>query len=225
MNIPINKEQADRLFPHTKDSFVYGSRLFGTHTPESDTDIVMLYSYKDVFDENYYLPNIHSFQYTDTENNKDIIFMTYEQFWKSFYDADDTLYADIVLFTKNWFSNHEALRMCRSYKIIKGYCGTAKRDLTSSNCTDKIIKRSAKNLYIAECLLNNEMPQLKQIQNIYKQNFDINYLLKNISELREQANELFNKNELSNYSIPTTEDDLLNIMLHGNNLKEYIFKK
>lgn len=224
MNIPINKEQADRLFPHTKRELLYGSRLFGTHTEESDYDLVMLYEYDDVFDENYYLPNIHSFQYNNAEENADIIFMTYEQFWKSFYDADGTLYADIILFSE-WFSNDEALRMCRAYKIIKGYCGTAKRDLTSSDCTDKIIKRSAKNLYIAHCLLHNQMPQLKQIQNIFKQNFDINYLLKDISELREQANELFNQNKLPNYSIPTTEDDLLNIMLHGNNLKEYIFKK
>jgi hypothetical protein len=224
MNIPINKRQTDRLFPHVQQQFLYGSRLFKVHTKESDYDIVMLYQYDDVFEENYYLPNIHSFQYTDIEKNQDIIFMTYEQFWKSFYDADGTLYADIVLFSK-WFSNDEALQMCRSYKIIKGYCGTAKRDLTSSGCTDKIIKRSAKNLYIAYCLLNNIFPEIKQIKYIYKQNFDVKYLLQQEIDLRIKANEMFNENKLSNYSTPTTEDDLLNIMLHGNNLKEYIFKK
>lgn len=225
MNIPINKEQADRLFPHTKDSFLYGSRLFGTHTEESDYDIVMLYDYKDVFDENYYLPNIHSFQYTNEEENVDIIFMTYEQFWKSFYDADGTLYADIILFSK-MFRQDKAQKMCTSYKIIKGYCGTAKRDLTSSGCTDKIIKRSAKNLYIAKCLLNNKYPELNDIKEIFNNNnLDVKELLKTEKLIREQANELFNQNKLPNYSIPTTEDDLLNIMLHGNNLKEYIFKK
>ena len=223
MNIPINKEQADRLFAQVKQQFLYGSRLFGTHTEESDYDIVMLYHYDDVFEENYYLPNIHSFQYTDAENNTDIIFMTYEQFWKSFYDADGTLYADIILFSE-WFSNDEALRMCRAYKIIKGYCGTAKRDLTNVK-EEKVIKRSAKNLYIAYCLLNNEFPNIKEIQKIYKEKHDVKYLLEQEIELRTKAQDLFNKNELPNYSIPTTDDDLLNIMLHGNNLKEYIFKK
>jgi len=223
MNIPINKEQAHRLFAHVKQQFLYGSRLFGTHTEESDYDLVMLYHYDDVFEENHYLPNIHSFQYNNEEENADIIFMTYEQFWKSFYDADGTLYADIILFS-GWFSNDEALRMCRAYKIIKGYCGTAKRDLTNVK-EEKLIRRSEKNLYIANCLLANKFPELKVIQTIYKNTYDVNYLRLNEKFIREEANELFNKNELSNYSIPTTEDDLLNIMLHGNNLKEYIFKK
>jgi len=223
MNIPIRKELAQRLDLHVNVSFVYGSRLFNVHTPESDYDIIALYVYDDVFDQQYFLPNQHSFQYTDTENNKDIIYMTYEQFWNAFYNADGTMYADIILFS-NWYSNKEALSMCRSYKIIKGYCGTSKRDLT--NVKDaKVIKRSAKNLYIASCLLNNEYPSLKQIQKLYKSTLNVEYLLEQEQLLRTKAQELFNQNTLPNYVIPTTEDELLNIMLHGNNLKEYIFKK
>ena len=111
MNIPISKEQSDRLKRHSKRMLLYGSRLFGTHTKDSDYDYVFLYEYDDVFDEKYFLPNIHSFQYSnDVEDN---IYMTYEQFWNAFYNADGTLYADIILFS-DWFSNDNSLNMCRS---------------------------------------------------------------------------------------------------------------
>lgn len=224
MNIPITREQAYRLFPIVKQSFLYGSRLFDTHTPESDYDMVMLYNYDDMFDENYFLPNLHSFQYTDVQNNKDINFLTYEQFWTAFYNGDGTMYADIIMFSR-WFDNVKSLQMCRTYKIIKGYCGAAKRDLTTSGKIDKVVKRSAKNLYIAECLISNIFPDMKIIQSIFKSEHNIKQLLEFEKVLRKNANDLFNSNDIGNYFIINTDDDLLNIMLQGNNMKEYNFKK
>lgn len=228
MNIPINKQQYERLLPHVKQCFLYGSRLFKTNTEESDYDILMLYNYNDVFVDNYFLPNLHSFQYTDNENNKDIIIMTYEQFWNAFYNADGTLYADIILFSDSYYFT-EALKMCRTYKIIKGYCGTVKRDLFNAEGNNKLVARSAKNLYIAKCLVCNIFPDIAEIRNILNtkksDNETIKALLKNEIIIRKQANEMFNTHKLNNYYIPENDDDLLNIMLHGNNLKEYIFKK
>lgn len=224
MNIPINKELATRLEKHVKNTYLYGSRLFGVHNNDSDYDIIKLYHYDDVFEENYFLPNMHSFQYSDTENNSDIVYMTYEQFWNAFYNADGTMYADIILFS-GWFDNVTALNMCRTYRIIKGFCGTAKRDLNAFNKVEKIVRRSAKNLYIAECFINNTFPDIKHIHKIFKSDFIARELLQKEEELRKQANALFNSHELNNYHIPTTDDELLNIMLHGNNLTEYIFKK
>lgn len=223
MNIPITKELAQRLDEHVKEEILYGSRLFNVHTENSDYDYICLYNYEDVFKENYFLPNIHSFQYS--EGNADIIYMTYEQFWNAFYNADGTLYADIILFSE-WFSSDEALKMCRSYKIIKGYCGTAKRDMDlNKQKLEKINRRSAKNLYIAECLLDNIMPDLNVIKNIFNTTQIVNELREKEEKLRNRAAMLFAANNLDNYHIPVTDDPLLNIMLHGNNLKEYIFKK
>lgn len=223
MNIPITKELARRLDEHVKKELLYGSRLFGTHNDDSDYDYVCLYEYDDVFKEKCYLPNIHSFQHS--EGNTDIIYMTYEQFWNAFYNADGTLYADIILFS-DWFSNDEALKMCRAYKIIKGYCGTAKRDMDlNKQKLEKINRRSAKNLYIAECLLNNEMPKLDVIKEIFNTTQIVSELRQKEEDLRKRASMLFAANNLDNYHIPVTEDPLLNIMLHGNNLKEYVFKK
>jgi predicted nucleotidyltransferase len=234
MNIPITKEQHERFADVTKYDLVYGSRLFGVHREDSDWDIISLYEYEDVFGpKQHFLPNIHSFKYEDTEKNEDRIYMTYEQFWKAFYDGDGTMYADIILFG-NYFA-YDALKLCRAYKIIKGYCGTAKRDLlTAKRSTPeerkKIFHRSAKNLYIAGCLIDNEYPDIEHIRNVvFKQaegvTASVDTLLKAETYLREEANKLFNSHEIENYHIPTTDDELLNIMLSGNNLKEYIFKK
>lgn len=69
----------------------------------------------------------------------------------------------------------------------------------------------------------------KHIQNIFKSNNadreTITSLMQQEEVLRNKANEMFNTHQLNNYHIPVTDDDLLNIMLHGNNLKQYIFKK
>jgi len=221
MNIPITQKLVNRLEPHIKEIYHYGSRLFNVHTETSDYDIIKLYNYSDVFDINLYLPNIHSFQFSN--GKEDIIYMTYEQFWNAFYNADGTLYADIILFSNKF--NETALNMCKTYKIIKGYCGAAKRDLTTSGKIDKIVKRSAKNLYIAKCLLNDIYPDIKHIQFIYTLDFNYKTLLEEEINIRKEANDLFNSNKLSNYYIQETNDELLNIMLNGNNLKEYIFKK
>lgn len=243
MNIPITADQYGRFDGVTKLDLIYGSRLFNVHREDSDYDIISLYDYNQVFKEKFYYPNIHSFKYEDTENNVDRVLMTHEQFWNAFYSGDGTMYADIVLFNENIFLfdsfklsgtlSEKRLAMCRTYKVIKGYCGTAKRDLASISTIkdavekEKIIRRSTKNLYIAECLIENIFPEMETIQKIFLQDpvEQVSVLAGKETLLRQTANDLFNAHKIENYFIHKTEDDLLNIMLHGNNLKEYIFKK
>lgn len=45
MNIKITKEEHERLCRVPYEEYLFGSRLFGTHTEKSDYDYIRVYNY------------------------------------------------------------------------------------------------------------------------------------------------------------------------------------
>jgi hypothetical protein len=220
MNVKITKEEHNRLSTSNFMEYTFGSRLFRTHNMDSDLDLMRVYDYWGVFNENdKYYPNIHSFQYDDEENNIQYLWLTYEQFYKNIYSGDGTMQTDVVLFSGSW-SQEEALRLCRTYKVIKAYCGVAKRDLKLHNNPKKIF-HADRSLYIAECLMDGDIPDLKVIQYSKELPSTHEYLMKKESELRKRAHGMYERKELHNYNIKPTKDSLLNKMLEANNIREF----
>lgn len=220
MNIKIKIEEHERLCSSDYDEYLFGSRLFGTHTSKSDYDYLRVYKYESVFNTfDYYLPNIHSFQYDDKENNTQYLWMTKQQFWKNLYSGDGTMQSDVILFDDK-FNDEEAIRLCRTYKIIRAYCGVAKRDLKLHSNRKKVfhVERS---LYIAQCLIDGELPRLENIK-IFSQRFgNVEELKRLEKKLRNIASKLYENKELHNYLVPNTNDELLNKMLKANNIREF----
>lgn len=219
MNIKISKEQHQRLCAVSYIEYPFGSRLFGTHTDESDYDYIRVYNYDEVFDIKSYHPNIHSFQYDDVENNSQYIWMTKEQFYGCMYSGDGTMQTDILMFSGK-FTYEKALNVCRTYKVIKAYCGVAKRDVKLHN-TDKKRFHAQRSIYIASCLIKGELPKLDYIRNIPNNLLSRNTLIKLADETRKEANQMYMDGKLNNYYVPKTDDDLLNLMIGANNIKEF----
>lgn len=150
MNIKISKEEHERLCKVPYEEYLFGSRLFGTHTKESDYDYIRVYNYEDVFATKMIgLPNIHSFQ-VDLEGVQ-YIWMTKEQFWGGLRSGDGTMQSDILMFG-NHFNKDFALKICRSYNIVKAYLGVAKRDLKLHK-NEKKRFHAHRSIYIAQELM------------------------------------------------------------------------
>lgn len=221
MNIKITREEHLRLCESPFEEYLFGSRLFGTHTKDSDHDFIRVYDYEDVFGHqtDYCLPNIHSFQFDDSDNNTQYIWMTDRQFWGGLYSGDGTMQTDIVMFSGRWMES-EILSLCRTYKIIKAYCGVAKRDVTLHGKDPKKRFHAERSLYIADRLINNEVPVVEEIQKM-KGETPAAILIERSKELRQVASRMYEKKALHNYHIPVTQDRLLNKMLEANNIREF----
>lgn len=220
MNVKITKEEHERLCRHDFEEHLFGSRLFGTHTEDSDYDYIRIYEHTDVFQiSGYNLPNIHSFQFDDKENNAQYVWMTKEQFWGNLYSGDGTMQSDVVMFGGKWMES-EILTLCRTYKIIRAYCGVAKRDVTLHGKDIKKRFHAERSLYIAECLINNEVPNVETIQT-FKGLTGAVHIIENSKSLRATASSMYEKRSLHNYHIPLTSDTLLNKMLGANNIREF----
>lgn len=227
MNIEIESKYISRLESGVVLQMEFGSRLFGNNDENSDYDIVKVYDYELVFGDNKtFLPNKHSFKYSVIQDNikYDIIYVTFDQFYNSLFNGDGTIMADCFLFS---WRPQNAFNYCKTYKVIKGYLGTAKRDLTLHGNDEKILKRSARNLFIAKELLESQSLDLKEVKE-FVQDFrltgnDRYYLLEMEKELRERLQDMFNDNEIENYYIEDTGDELLNLMIGFNNIKSKKF--
>jgi hypothetical protein len=219
MNIKINKEQHERLCKTNYYEYKFGSRLFGTNREDSDYDYMRIYNYKDVFKEDFKgLPNIHSLQYDDSENNSQYIWVTQEQFWENLISGDGTIHSDILMFSENRINN--CLEICRTFKIIRAYCGVSKRDLKLHNSKNKLFHAN-RSLYIAECLIDNILPTKEKMQEIALNLENKEVLLQKEIRLRQKASDMYQNHLLHNYYIPETEDDLLNVLLSANNIREF----
>jgi len=223
MNIKITKEQHDRLCQTKFTEHPFGSRLFGTHRPDSDYDFIRVYKYSNVFgDKNYYLPNIHSFQYDESDNNTQYIWMTLEQFYGGLWSGDGTMQADIFMFG-DYHKDvplKEKVEVVRTYKIIRAYLGVAKRDLKLHNTKNKLFHAN-RSLYIAESLIGNNLPELNVIQSLCDNLANKETVLEKVEIARKMLNSMYEKREIENYYVPLTKDDLLNVLLSSNNTREF----
>ena len=235
MNIVITKEEHSRLLQMEVGRVVMGSTLYGTATDNSDIDYLCFYK-KPYFWGTEYYPNIHQFQYT--EDNVDYIWTNSEQFWRNQRSGDSTINSDIVMFNKtpagNWTDGIMpmtglALQYCRTYKVIKAFLGFAKRDLKDGS--DHKITHAERSMHCAHHLLDNMLPNLTVIQEIYGVNrFDTNLkakipeMLEYNKKLRTKLNGMYDSGELKMYYVPKTNDLLLNKLLDSNNTKEFRYE-
>lgn len=220
MNIKISKEEHEFLLNYLVNQFTFGSRMYGTDTENSDTDYLCIYKFPTTGAWGKVLdyPSIHQFQYDDIENNAQYIWTSIYQFNQNLTSGDSIVNAEVLLFDDNISTIYSKLELLRTYKIIKAFLGFAKRDLKNNK-----LFHAERCLYIAYCLLDNELPTLNVIREM--KNGSIIYTLQALinleRELRERCNKLFEKGELQMYFIPKVENPLLQKLLDSNNTKEF----
>jgi predicted nucleotidyltransferase len=221
MNIKITKEQHERLSLEYYEEYLFGSQLHGIANKNSDFDYLRVISdaiYESFNSLGRFLPNIHSFQYTEGKE-KQYLWMTESQFWRNFFSGEGNLYTDIILFSGK-FDN--SLHLCYSYKVIKGYIGTAKRDLKLHGSWDKKRFHAVRSFYMAEKLMKKEMPQIEDIKKLHKENLPTTDELKNKElKLREKLNDMLNKKNIDLYPTFNSDNDLIQLLLNANNIKEF----
>lgn len=233
MNLKISREHHNRLMENMITKSIFGSRLFGTHNENSDYDFVCVYDFEEVFgrkeEEFSHLPNIHSLQFDDKEDNTQYIWMSEKQFLRNSCSGDGTIISDIILFgelSHNPLSKEEKLLFTRTYKIIKAYCGVAKIDfILHPNCLKKRF-HVLRSLYIANSLMDGDVPTTKGVQDI---SLDIPNISKTLIEdmitsSRDRVTKMHDSGELNHYNIEDTDDELLDILLNTNNIGEFKYK-
>jgi hypothetical protein len=224
------------LKSETSQRILFGSRLYGTATSKSDHDYLCFY-YSDTFDlslNRIYKIN-HQFQYKDQQNNVDYIWTDLNQFYRNLWTGDSIINADIMLFSD--YNRHfhttdydTVLEKLRNYKVIKAYLGFAKRDLKQYKEGRHKLVHATRCLYIAESLLENIMPSLNEIQQLYYQSgAEVNtiHTLNHYEEqLRIKLNQLHDNNLIKTYyvqenTVDNTRDALYNKLLNSLNTKQF----
>lgn len=227
MNIKITKEQHEYLCSLYYNEYLFGSQLHGIATEESDYDYVRVIS--DNFYNNFTtlgrrLPNIHSWQY-DGENNTQYVWMTEQQFYHNLFSGDGNMVSDIVLLSGVW-GYSESLFLCRTYKIIKGYLGVAKRDLKMHGDNEKKRFHAQRSIMMAEMLMNNKKPIVQDIIDLKKSGVRSKESLFALeSENRNILNSMLDSGDLEMYPNFKEENSLVKTMLIANNTREFRYDK
>lgn len=220
MNIKITKEEYDYLMNNLNiiDKYVMGSRLYGTNSEKSDTDILVLY--ENYFESDNYYPNYHQLQFDDIDNNIQYIFSSISQFYKNLFSGDSTINADIVMFSMNI---DDKLNILRTFNIIKSYIGFAKRDIKMIGKAKNKKFHAERSLYSAEELLNNKIPSLNVIKTL-GDTYTIDELKQKEEDLRSLCNKMFDDGILTMFpKIPIIKplNDLEKKIIDSNNIREF----
>jgi hypothetical protein len=224
MNVKISKEIFDKLSLFEINRFLFGSRLHQVNSIDSDFDYVIMLDNKilDNFKtEAKYLPNIHSFQFDDIENNTQYVLMTESQFYHNLFSGDGNMIADIVLF--NEYFSSKSLFLCSGYKTIKGYLGVAKRDLKLHSNLPKKRFHAIRSLITAEALMDKRLIDLSE----YKYYFDnklsliVDELYEKERNLRNRLNDMLDNKEIDLYPRFQESDEILQILINTNNIREF----
>lgn len=226
MNIKITKEHHEELSKIYQEEYIFGSQLHGIATKDSDKDYIRIYDLETLAKEAYktcyiHLPNIHSFQYDDVENNTQYVYMTYEQFWRNLWSGDGNMVADVVLLSGEW---SEPMSICRTYNIIKGYLGMARRDLKLHGNKEKKRFHAFRSLMMAEKLINNQQPSIQDIRELKNRELPSKEILSEKEKnLRGYLNEMLDNNDITRYPIAELPESntLLELMFTSNNTKEF----
>ncbi len=224
MNVKIQSHQHEYFSTLMYKEYLFGSQLHGIANENSDFDYIRVINdsfYDNITSKGLYLPNLHSWQYDD--GNAQYIWMTNRQFYQCLFSGDGNMLADVVLLSGEF---EDALFFCRTYKIIKGYIGVAKRDLKLHRNVDKKKFHALRSLYMAEILINNELPTVEGIKKLHV-NYSgenlpaLEFLVNKEQELRDKINQLLEAGELSFYPHFKETNEVVQIMINANNLKEF----
>lgn len=224
MNVKINKEQNKELLKLNSKKYMFGSVLHGIDTKNSDEDYIKVIddSFYDKFNTiGKYLPNIHSWQYDDTVNNIQTVWVTETQFYRNLFSGDGNMIADVVILSGEF---KDILFLCRTYKIIKGYLGVAKRDLKLHGNVEKKRFHAYRSMYMAETLMVGAIPSVSEIRELRKGELpDRDTLFETQRKLRTSLNDMLNNNQIDMYPnfCEQEDDELVKIMLSSNNIKEF----
>lgn len=218
MNIKLTKEEHERLCSSSFVEYVFGSKLHGIATEESDTDYIRVYEFNEVFgDESIgiFLPNIHSLQYDDNENNNQYVWMTTEQFYRNLLSGDGNMVADVHLLSGRFY---RPMRYCRTQNVIKAYLGVAKRDLKMHGYIEKKRFHAYRSLMMAEKLIDNVLPTVQDIIDLKASKLPpTEELIILEKKLREELFEL----KLPRYPVIPVADTLLTKFYDSNNINEF----
>jgi len=227
MNLKITKKLHEELPELKFEEYVFGSHLHGISNENSDYDYVRVIGdglYKHFESLAKYLPNIHSWQYDDVENKTQYVWMTQTQFYRNLFSGDGNMIADIVLMSGKF---PDPLFLCRTYKIIKGYLGVAKRDLKlhgHKTKSEKKIFHAMRSLYMAKCLMNNYLPNTQDIINLKLGSVEPSHvegLFDKESKYRKKLNEMLENKEIDMYPLFMESNELIQLMVNSNNVKEF----
>ena len=220
MNIHITKEQFNQLdHGRLSKKFLIGSKLYGHDTENSDTDYLYWY-YPDA--DNLILDVLNSYgiypnlqlQYKDLENKVDHVFTSVSQFYMNLFSGDSQINVEVALFYPGILHDQKFLR---SYKILRGLIGVAKRDMQNSKGGQNIekVKHALKMIYLAKSIYLNETPSKDVIKDIFMRGDSytakmVNVANTEIASFRDMINSDLNNKLLFSYST-----DFVNHLLNG----------
>jgi hypothetical protein len=222
MNVKITKENHNSLCNMSYKEYLFGSQLHGISNNESDKDYIRVIS--DDFYNNLpkiatYLPNIHSWQYDDVTNNTQYVWMTERQFYNNLFSGDGNMIADVVILSGE-FDN--VLYLTRTYKIIKGYLGVAKRDLKLHGNQEKKRFHAYRSIMMAEILIDGKLPTVNDIVNLKSKELPTkDFLMNKEKEVRKILNNMLDNQEIDLYPSFKSNNELAQTMLNSNNIKEF----
>ena len=120
MNIKINDDELALVSIYIQKSYTIGSRLYNTHTDESDYDT--LFIVEPFLKSDTYYPNNHQLQYDSSDGRRQHMFTTKERFYRNLFSGESTINADVIMFTDfDDLSDSERLNYCRTYNVIKSF--------------------------------------------------------------------------------------------------------
>lgn len=234
MNIKVNEEQGRYLLGRELDTSVIGSHLYGTNTPTSDKDYLVMYEPLESGIEGW-LPIQHQFQWDDKDRNIQWIFTTEAQFYRNLFYGDSTINADILLLDEeeHW---HTRLMLCRTYNIIKAYLGFAKRDIKDfrrGRGKNKLF-HIQRGLYCVDMLLREDIPTIYDIRSIRVGSLTIDELEDREKEHRKKCNAMFDTGELTLYpkeyakgypfDVDPIDGQLTRLYGNASNIKEFRYE-
>lgn len=220
MNVKINKNEHEYLCSLNYKEYLFGSQLHGIASANSDEDYIRVID--DSFYDNFttlgkFLPNIHSWQYDD--HNKQYVWMTERQFYYNLFSGDGNMIADVVLLSGEF---EDALFLCRTYKIIKGYLGVAKRDLKLHGNVEKKRFHATRSLYMANKLMSNQSPSISDIVDLKNSKLQTREELFEIeNRLRVSLNLMLDSGKIDMVPKFIETNSLAQIMINCNNIREF----
>jgi hypothetical protein len=222
MNVKINKAEHEFLCTLNYKEYLFGSQLHGISNEGSDYDYIRIIdnSFYDNFNSlAIYLPNIHSWQYDDVSTQ--YVWMTEKQFYFNLFSGDGNTVCDVVLLSDEF--KDSAMFLSKTYKIIKGYLGVAKRDLKLHPNNVKKLFHAFRSLYMAKELLENRKPTVDGIKTLKFETIlpSRDELFEMESTLREKLNTMLNAGEIDLYPKFKEGNRLAQIMVNTNNIREF----